>query len=107
MPRCTFVEAAMGQPVHQNLFVRTLAAIAAVLLTALAVFIGALAFLGFLGLAIIAFVAFRLRLWWIRRRLVRRRRGTHEHEASSSRPRSKQGRMIEGEFRRDSDNRTD
>jgi membrane protein implicated in regulation of membrane protease activity len=92
---------------HQNLFVRILAGIAAVLLTALAVFIGALAFLGFLGLAIIAFVVFQLRLWWIRRRLARRRRGSHQSGAASGRPGAKKGRMIEGEFRRDSDDKTD
>jgi len=102
----------MSQPIHGNPLVRFLAAIGAVLLTAVAVFVGALAFLGLFGLAIIAFLIFQVRLWMIRRRIAaaRRKQGAgHEDSSNASirRAQGRPGRVIEGEFHESDPDRKD
>jgi|GEM_PF-3084138 len=86
----------MRQSWQGNPLVRLFAAIGAVLVTAVAIFLGAMAFLAFLGLAIIAFIGFQLRLWWLRRRVAAARK--RRPEGPGSGPEKRRGRVIEGEY---------
>lgn len=83
----------MPQPMPRSPLARVLAAVGAVLVAALAIFVGAIAFLAFLGLGILAFVAFQIRLWWLRRRMASARRQDRRKDGH-------RGRVIEGEYRR-------
>jgi small-conductance mechanosensitive channel len=84
----------MRQSTFQNPVVRVFVAIGAVLLAGIAIFVGAVVFLAFLGLAVIATVAFYIRVWWIRRRILKAQR---EAGRDSGAPRA--GRVIEGEYK--------
>jgi membrane protein implicated in regulation of membrane protease activity len=84
----------MSQPMPRSPLARAVAAVGAVLVAALAIFIGAVAFLAFLGLGILAFVAFQVRLWWLRRRMRSTSGGRNRRNAGH------RGRVIEGEYRR-------
>jgi O-antigen/teichoic acid export membrane protein len=80
----------------QNPIARLLAAIGAVMLAAVAIFVGAMVFLAFLGLAVIAVIVFYIRLWWIRRRIRQAQRDA-ERSGGSGRQQGA-GRVIEGEY---------
>ncbi len=89
----------MQTAVSRNPLVRVLAAIGALVLAGIALVLGAMVFLTFLGLAVIAALLVWVRLWWIRRQLRRQAR-----QGRGPGPRRKgrtQGRVIEGEYRRD------
>lgn len=96
----------MPQPIHGNPIFRILAAVGALVLTAMAVFVGAIAFLAFLGLAIIAFVVFRLRLWMARRRMASARR-RHGPASGPDDVGVRRRRVIEGEYREYTSDRKD
>lgn len=92
-----------------NPIVRLLMLVGGIIVLAASLFVGAIMFLVILGLAIMMSVVFMIRVWWIRRRLIRawqaqQRQAPQQDGApfSSSRPGGGQGprrgSIIEGEY---------
>lgn len=81
-----------------NPIVRLLMLVGGIIVLAASLFVGAIMFLVILGLAIMMFVVFMIRVWWIRRRLMRAWQAQQQNQPSPGGQGPRRGSIIEGEY---------